>query len=62
MEIVFIGWEASVTLSAQNIIPTPLLRINDNGRFLFNSETKLYTNLHGKEKKLLKTLKNIDGK
>jgi hexosaminidase len=56
IEIIFICMSA--TLSAQDIIPAPLSRIDGKGCFVFNSETELYTNLHGKEKKLLKTYIN----
>jgi hexosaminidase len=56
LEIIFIS--ITITLSAQNIIPIPLSRINGNGYFVFNKKTRLYSNLRGKERKLLRTYIN----
>ncbi|MCD8182767.1 MAG: family 20 glycosylhydrolase [Bacteroides sp.] len=41
------------TLAAQSVIPVPLKVEQGNGAFLLSRDTKLYTNLKGKEKKAL---------
>lgn len=44
---------SSASVAAQTIIPIPLKMEQGSGTFILSSETKLYTNLKGEEKKLL---------
>lgn len=44
---------SSAGVAAQTIIPLPLKMEQGSGTFILSSETKLYTNLKGEEKKLL---------
>jgi hexosaminidase len=52
--LVSIGLLCPTLVSSQNIIPAPLERTDGIGNFELNSATKLFTNLRGKEKKLMK--------
>lgn len=47
-------WSSSTIVSAQTLIPVPLKMEQESGTFHISQETKLYTNLKGKENKALK--------